>query len=251
MVAGVGTLAVTEGSAERFRIIPEGEVQHMTKTLKGTQSTHTRTERMKARNRRPMGLRTPTTASAKVDVPVGSDITVTVTVRGPDYRAVTEAVKETVKSLASLRTPKEGVHESSERIDRRPKASDKEVEFRKKMIKRLECLKSSDVGRILYPTSKEARSSVAKRRESGELIGLKTSRDYNYPKFQFDTSMNRIHDVVAYANSVMGADTDPWGVADWWGTPSAVLGEQTPLEAFGAGALDRDAVDRIWKYEME
>lgn len=186
----------------------------------------------------------------EADVKVGPNVTVTV--RVPSSRDLAGALEAALKAALGLENAK-GAHteEEQQHVSRRAKWNDKEVEFRKKMISRLDTIKSTDVGKILYPTSKETRSSVSKRRENGELIGLKTGRDYHYPHFQFDEKQHRIREVVAYANTTMGADTDPWGVADWWETPSAVLNEKTPLEALATGELDRNAVDRMWKYEME
>lgn len=220
----------------------------MTKTLKGKKSVHPTRERRIAGHRL-TGVAHKVLNQIEADVRLGPDVTVTV--RAPSSRDLAGALEAALKAALTLDNVKGAHIAEQQHVSRRAKWNDKEVEFRKKMISRLDTIKSTDVGKILYPTSKETRSSVSKRRENGELIGLKTGRDYHYPRFQFDEKQHRIHEVVAYANTTMGADTDPWGVADWWETPSAVLNEQTPLEALAAGELDRNAVDRIWKYEME
>lgn len=221
----------------------------MTKTLKGKKSVHPTKERRIAGRRLTLATHKALN-QIEADVRVGPDVTVTV--RAPSTHDLAGALEAALTAALKFENTKEAhTAAEEEHARRRAKWNDKEVEFRKKMISRLDTIKSTDVGKILYPTSKETRSSVSKRRENGELIGLKTGRDYHYPRFQFDEEQHRIREVVAYANTTMGADTDPWGVADWWETPSTVLNEQTPLEALTAGELDRTAVDRIWKYEME
>jgi hypothetical protein len=45
---------------------------------------------------------------------------------------------------------------------------------------------------------------------------------HQLPRFQFDDDL-RPHDLVMRVNRLLDADDDPWGVADWWVSPHAVL----------------------------
>lgn len=42
------------------------------------------------------------------------------------------------------------------------------------------------------------------------------------PRFQFDDALQP-HDLVVRVNRLLDAEDDPWGVADWWVSPHAVL----------------------------
>lgn len=54
------------------------------------------------------------------------------------------------------------------------------------------------------------------------------------PAFQFDAD-GRPHDVVLAVNYLLDAYSDPWGVADWWLGPNALLGA-VPAEHVGTSA---------------
>ncbi|MEV7780944.1 hypothetical protein [Kitasatospora sp. NPDC088351] len=53
------------------------------------------------------------------------------------------------------------------------------------------------------------------------------------PRFQFDAA-GRLRPTVLAVNTLLGADRDPWGVADWWLSPNAWLGA-APAELLGTG----------------
>jgi hypothetical protein len=53
------------------------------------------------------------------------------------------------------------------------------------------------------------------------------------PAFQFEAD-GRVSNAVAEVNRVLGADSDPWGVASWWLSPHASLGA-IPADAVKAG----------------
>ncbi|MEU1667146.1 hypothetical protein ABZ547_26815 [Streptomyces sparsogenes] len=61
------------------------------------------------------------------------------------------------------------------------------------------------------------------------------------PLFQFEAGTMPWR-IVLEVNSLLGADTDPWGVADWWlsrttwwdGTPASLLGRGRDAELLGA-----------------
>jgi hypothetical protein len=57
------------------------------------------------------------------------------------------------------------------------------------------------------------------------------------PRFQFAGPAARPWPAVLEVNGLLGADRDPWGVADWWLSPNAWLGA-APARLLGTG---RDA----------
>jgi hypothetical protein len=52
------------------------------------------------------------------------------------------------------------------------------------------------------------------------------------PEFQFDVD-GSVRPVAAEINRVLGADRDPWGVADWWLSPDSALGGRIPARLIG------------------
>jgi hypothetical protein len=63
------------------------------------------------------------------------------------------------------------------------------------------------------------------------LIRLDGQDGPRFPLFQFDAA-GRPHQLVLSINALLDADSDPWGVADWWLGPHAWL-DQTPAESIG------------------
>ncbi|MFD3889951.1 hypothetical protein [Streptomyces microflavus] len=51
------------------------------------------------------------------------------------------------------------------------------------------------------------------------------------PAFQFDAA-GRPHPIVLEINKLLGADSDPWGTADWWLGTHPLLGK-APAKALG------------------
>lgn len=71
-----------------------------------------------------------------------------------------------------------------------------------------------------------------------DLIRLRTRhRAEVLPAFQFD-SEGRPRPLVLTINGILGAATDPWGVADWWLGPNMWL-DAAPAELLGAGLDDQ------------
>lgn len=91
----------------------------------------------------------------------------------------------------------------------------------------------------------ECTTSEVPIEDSEKLIGLRHNGLYHYPNFQFDDP-----DLVEAVNTLVGVDVDPWGVAEWWMTPSVVLDERCPLEALRDHVLDSHMVALIVKYEL-
>lgn len=129
--------------------------------------------------------------------------------------------------------------------------SEREESYRTTLLSKLPCIKTTDVAKILYPSSVAPRRAVAYRRDQGDIIGLRLGHDYHYPVFQFDRTQGVLIDEVQYANHRMGAAIDPWAVAEWWISSSEMLERTTPLRALENGKLTRDAIDLVWKYEIE
>jgi hypothetical protein len=57
------------------------------------------------------------------------------------------------------------------------------------------------------------------------------------PLFQFDEKLELLP-TVAEVNFILGADTDPWGVASWWLTPHAAL-RAIPADELRTGTEER------------
>lgn len=79
------------------------------------------------------------------------------------------------------------------------------------------------------------------------LIRLESgSGDFRFPLFQFDPAGHPIRTVLA-VNERLGADDDPWGVADWWlgdnawlnAVPADLLGSRDDLLLAAADAVAR------------
>lgn len=112
---------------------------------------------------------------------------------------------------------------------------------------RLATLTSSEVGRILSPSSAGNRAVAQKKRQAGELIGLPVGSrpDYRYPEFQLDRDNHKVKDLVVYANKKIRALDDPYGAASWWLTKSDLLDGRSPLEDLDAGDLTEIAIDNL------
>jgi hypothetical protein len=72
----------------------------------------------------------------------------------------------------------------------------------------------------------------ARRRGVGpgatDLIRVPRDGGFLLPRFQFAPAAGPLPAVLA-VNSVLGADRDPWGVADWWLSPDAWLAGARPV----------------------
>jgi hypothetical protein len=121
---------------------------------------------------------------------------------------------------------------------------------RESILDSVVCFDSTEVARILAPTSKATRSVAQKRRKAGELIGLPIGArpNYRYPAFQLDAERHKIHDVVRHANRRLHVEKDPYGAASWWLTPTELLDGTSPLEDLEAGDLTVIAVDNVLDY---
>ena len=75
------------------------------------------------------------------------------------------------------------------------------------------------------------RRAASDHRRAGKLLGLPRGRTFVYPQFQFELAARRLHPVVAEVNQLLGAATDPLGVASWWATPNDALDAQAPMAA--------------------
>jgi hypothetical protein len=73
------------------------------------------------------------------------------------------------------------------------------------------------------------------------LIRLRgTGGRIRLPKFQFEPEPSQTagcvpRPLVLEVNAVLAADRDPWGAADWWLSPNAWLGGESPAALLGTG----------------
>ena len=70
------------------------------------------------------------------------------------------------------------------------------------------------------------REKVKTYRERSWLLGLPHGNGYVYPAFQFDRAKRDLHEEVREVNESLGSNDDPWGVASWWVSTHARLGDR-------------------------
>ena len=78
------------------------------------------------------------------------------------------------------------------------------------------------------------REKVRRLRERSSLLGLPHGNGFLYPTFQFDHQRRDVLAEVRAVNERLGAGLDPWGVASWWVSRNARLGER-PVDLVGTG----------------
>jgi hypothetical protein len=101
------------------------------------------------------------------------------------------------------------------------------------------------VGELLSPSGKGHRSLAQNRRQSNKLLAIQIDgQQYRYPKFQIDKAHREIRPVVAYANQLLEASQDPWGVLDWWYSEDEGLDDRRPVDMLESGELTEKLVDR-------
>ena len=81
------------------------------------------------------------------------------------------------------------------------------------------------------------REKVRRYRERSWLLGLPAGRGYLYPAFQFDAERRDVFPDVRAVNERLEAAGDPWGVASWWVSRHARLGDR-PVELVGTDRVD-------------
>jgi hypothetical protein len=81
------------------------------------------------------------------------------------------------------------------------------------------------------------REKVRQYRQRSWLLGLPWGRGYLYPAFQFDVERRTVFPEVRRVNELLRAVDDPWGVASWWISLNARLGER-PMDLIGTGRAD-------------
>jgi hypothetical protein len=102
----------------------------------------------------------------------------------------------------------------------------------------------AQVGELLSPSGKGHRSLAQNRRQSNKLLAIQIDgQQYRYPKFQIDEAHREIRPVVAYANQLLEASQDPWGVLDWWYSEDEGLDDRRPVDMLESGELTEELVD--------
>lgn len=96
-----------------------------------------------------------------------------------------------------------------------------------------ELLAASAVSVLLGSRSKNPRQYANKLRLRGEIVGVPHRNQYLYPAFQFDADAHAVWPAAREINVLLGAASDPWGVASWWIGPSGFLGGRAPKDLLG------------------
>jgi hypothetical protein len=97
-----------------------------------------------------------------------------------------------------------------------------------------EMVESTAAGQLAGSTSTtNPRQHANALRREGALLAIPTGQSFTYPTFQFDLHRRCIHPCVRQVNQLLGAFTDPWGVASWWFTGHEVLGGARPADLVG------------------
>lgn len=78
-----------------------------------------------------------------------------------------------------------------------------------------------------------AADAVERMRQESAVLALPVDARYAYPMFQFDLDRRTLHSVASRVNQILGAESDPWGVASWWFSGNARLGGLQPSELLG------------------
>ena len=76
------------------------------------------------------------------------------------------------------------------------------------------------------------RMKLRRLREGSSLLGLAHGNRYLYPAFQFELKKRDVFPEVQTVNERLKAGLDPWGVASWWVSYNARLGER-PADLVG------------------
>jgi hypothetical protein len=110
-------------------------------------------------------------------------------------------------------------------------------------------LSAAEVADLLGIGDRANRRQYANRvRRDGSVVGIPHLNRYVYPAFQFDPERHAVRDAAAAANQLLGAATDPWGVASWWISPNARLNNSAPYQLL---SQDRgDDVIRLAEEEL-
>lgn len=97
--------------------------------------------------------------------------------------------------------------------------------------------------------STEVRDAPPQAPGDASVIAFTSPSGVVYPAFQFDRD-GRLPAIVAEINALLGASTDPWGVADWWLTEDASLGVQ-PADLINGTTEDHDRLRRSARELLE
>ncbi len=90
-----------------------------------------------------------------------------------------------------------------------------------------------------------SRQAVERQRKAGDLIGLRSGREWRYPKWQFDEA-GPAGLVPCLTEVIRALDLSPFGAALWLTTPSSELGDEKPIEV-----LRRRKSDPVLRLALE
>lgn len=106
-----------------------------------------------------------------------------------------------------------------------------ERDARSFIFARLKMLRAADAGALVGGDYQVPRKAANEARKRGILLGLRQGNQFVYPAFQFDLAERRVRPAVAAANKSLGSLEDPWAVASWWASPSALIAtKESPFE---------------------
>jgi hypothetical protein len=103
----------------------------------------------------------------------------------------------------------------------------------------LEMLEAAAVAQALGSRAHNVGEIASRRRRAGDILGVSVNNRFLYPAFQFDLARSHVIPVVQEVNRLLGAATDPWGMASWWTSANGRLRDARPMDTVGT---DPDAV---------
>jgi len=101
-------------------------------------------------------------------------------------------------------------------------------------------LSAEDAGRLLGGISRQA---VDKRRQAGQLLGIKLAHDWRYPAVQFGSNGEVVPGLAAVLEAL--TDLSPWAILDVLLAEDDALDGMSPLEALFQGDSGLEQVLRI------
>ncbi|MHB1502002.1 MAG: hypothetical protein ACYCYK_12715 [Candidatus Dormibacteria bacterium] len=117
--------------------------------------------------------------------------------------------------------------------------------FHRQAFETIPMMTAAGVAEALGPVE-DTRGFVRRLRDSATVVAVKHGNAFVYPAFQFDVDRHRVHPLVAKANQLMHASSDPWGVLAWWSAPNPRWGRRRPIEN-----LDDDGLITLATAESE
>lgn len=101
---------------------------------------------------------------------------------------------------------------------------DRHRELQQQVISELRGAALLDVAEVNRTLGADSDSETMRLQQASSLLGLPFDDGCAYPRFQFDTENQRLHDVVCAVNKILRANREPWAAASWWFSPHGAIG---------------------------